>query len=92
MHSNIYNMRKYKGISRKDLSNLTNISDHRLRALESNANDIKLEELIDISIALDCSILDLIDDYYFSKIIELNNKSLHDIIKLANNLLKRDKY
>lgn len=78
----IYKMRKYKNITRKELSYLTNIKDYRLRTLENNTEDISKKELYTISNALDCPIFDLLD------LSELDKPMLEDLKKRIDNILK----
>lgn len=66
----IRELRKSKGLKLKDLANSLNISEQALSQYERNVRNINLEMLKKIAIALDVSLISLLDDP--SEIIDKN--------------------
>lgn len=58
----IRELRKSKGLKLKDLANSLNISEQALSQYERNVRNINLEMLKKIAIALDVSLISLLDD------------------------------
>lgn len=82
MKSIVYKLRKYKGVTMKDLSQLANIKDSRLRILEKDTKTINQQEMYNISKALNCSVLDLID------LSSLDKQTLEDLKLRIEYILK----
>lgn len=74
--NNLKAMREYKRLSQSQLANMTNISLRTIQSYERDASDIngaKLKTLILVSIALGCSISDILElerDEELEKLIE----------------------
>lgn len=81
MHSVIYNLRKYKNLNRKDLVELSSISNYRIRELEISTDDITKKEVFALAKALNCSIFDILN------LEELDRDILIDLRNRLNNIL-----
>ena len=88
MGQRIQNLRKKKGLTQQQLSEMIDISPNHLSAIERGAHGVKVNTLVRIMLCLDCSANEIFADVIRSEYLKEKNSLKEQINNLTSEELE----